>query len=97
MKQEVLLFAEEIVCDNRPKCNSVQGQVFFGKCTETGQKIVIKQINIQENPDALIKELQVFNMYINSMNADQPDECQEELDQEADKNQIQAKFDSLVK
>jgi hypothetical protein len=91
MKQEVLLFAEEIVCDSRPQCSSAQGQVFFGKCTQTGQKIVIKQINIQENPDALIKELQVFNMYINSMNAaDQPHDnsAAEQLNQEADRNQI---------
>jgi hypothetical protein len=89
MKQEVLLFAEEIVCDSRPQCSSAQGQVFFGKCTQTGQKIVIKQINIQENPDALIKELQVFNMYINSMNEDQPkDDSAAELNQEADRNQI---------
>jgi hypothetical protein len=89
MKQEVLLFAEEIVCDSRPQCSSAQGQVFFGKCTQTGQKIVIKQINIQENPDALIKELQVFNMYINSMNADQPqDDSAAELNREADRNQI---------
>jgi hypothetical protein len=90
MKQEVLLFAEEIVCDSRPQCSSAQGQVFFGKCTQTGQKIVIKQINIQENPDALIKELQVFNMYINSMNEDQPHDnsAAEQLNQEADRNQI---------
>ena len=89
MKQEVLLFAEEIVCDSRPQCSSAQGQVFFGKCTQTGQKIVIKQINIQENPDALIKELQVFNMYINTMNEDQPkDDSAAELNQEADRNQI---------
>ena len=50
---------------------------------------MIKQINIQENPDALIKELQVFNMYINSMNADQPqDDSAAELNREADRNQI---------
>lgn len=67
MKSEVLLFAEEIVCFNRPLAKSAQGQVFIGKCTETGEKIVIKQISIEENMEALIKELQVFSMYLNSV------------------------------
>ncbi len=42
MNKEVLLFAEEIVCDDRPLFTSAQGQVFFGTCPQTGQKIVIK-------------------------------------------------------
>lgn len=42
MNKEVLLFAEDIVCDNRPLINSAQGQVFFGTCTQTKKRIVIK-------------------------------------------------------
>lgn len=60
MKREVLLFAEDIVCDNRGMVASGQSQVFFGKCPRTSERIVIKQINIDHNSDALIKELQVF-------------------------------------
>lgn len=57
MKKEVLLFAEEIICDNKPLVNSGQGQVFFGRCPKRNNRIVVKQINIDYNPEALIKEL----------------------------------------
>lgn len=65
MHKEVLLFAEEIVCDNRPLFHSAQGQVFFGTCPQTKQKIVVKQINLKNNPAALVKELQVFQLFVN--------------------------------
>jgi hypothetical protein len=57
MNREVLLFAEDIIVDNKPLVSSGQGQVFFGTCPRKKERIVIKQINIQNNPEALIKEL----------------------------------------
>jgi len=64
MQKEVLLFAEEFVSDNRPLFNSAQGQVFVGSCPVSGEKRVIKQINLANNPKALVKELQVFKLFV---------------------------------
>jgi len=57
MNREVLLFAEDIIVDNKPLVSSGQGQVFFSTYPRKKERIVIKQINIQNNPEALIKEL----------------------------------------
>ena len=46
MNREVLLFAEDIIVDNKPLVSSGQGQVFFGTCPRKKERIVIKQINI---------------------------------------------------
>ena len=46
MKREVLLFAEDILIDKEFLPTSAQSQVFIGICTETGKKLVIKQIDI---------------------------------------------------
>ena len=35
----------------------------MGTCTETGKKLVIKQIDILNSPEALIKELQVISVF----------------------------------
>ena len=67
MKREVLLFAEEILIDNKPLKDSAQSQVFIGICTETANKIVIKQIDYLLNPEALIKELQVHSLFTNGL------------------------------
>lgn len=64
MFREVLLFAEDFISDNRPIVCSGQSQVFFGLCAQTGERVVIKQISIQHNPEALIKELQVFQLFM---------------------------------
>lgn len=70
MKKEVLLFAEDIIVDKKPLVNSDQSQVFTGVCTQTGHKIVIKQIDILNNPDALIKELQIQSLFTYNLNND---------------------------
>lgn len=64
MRKEVLYFAEEIVCDDRPPVSSGQSLVFFGRCPIKNQRIVVKQINIENNAQPLIKELQVFQLFI---------------------------------
>lgn len=63
MKREVLLFAEDILIDKEFLPTSAQSQVFIGICTETGKKLVIKQIDILNSPEALIKELQVISVF----------------------------------
>ena len=70
MKREVQLLANEIIVDDSPFINSGQGQVFFGTCPITKEKIVIKQIDLDENPTALIKELQVFQLFYNKISED---------------------------
>ena len=42
MNKEVLLFAEDIIVDNKPLVSSGQGQVFFGYCPRKKERIVIK-------------------------------------------------------
>ena len=64
MNREVLLFAEEFISDKKPLLNSAQGQVFIGVNPADNQKRVIKQINLQSNPKALVKELQVFKLFV---------------------------------
>ena len=41
--------------------------MFFGDCPTTGERRVIKQINLKNNPKALVKELQVFKLFIQKL------------------------------
>jgi hypothetical protein len=59
------------VADNRPLFNSAQGQVFIGSCPVSGDRRVIKQINLAQNPKALVKELQVFQLFVEKLGAPQ--------------------------
>jgi hypothetical protein len=67
MSRKVQLFANEFISDKKPLISSQQGQVFFGKCAKTGERIVVKQINISYSANSLIKELQVFDIFLQFM------------------------------
>lgn len=64
---EVLLFAEDIIVDSGPLDSSAQAKIYFGTCTKTNQRIVIKQINLMSNSEALVKELQIFQLFISKI------------------------------
>ena len=73
MKSEVMLFAEEVVLNAKKNPRSSQSQCFKGRCVKTGEKVVIKQFEVNLNYAVLVKELDVFRMFTQEEKADDTD------------------------
>ena len=69
-KVKLVLFANQVEVDQGPLVRSEQGQVFFATDRETKKKVVVKQIPIESNSYALIKELEVFQLALKNAQAE---------------------------